>query len=205
MIGHRFFTPVLPLAVIVGLSGCAALQGMVGGTPQASNDQQSTASASSSSSQSVPVPATQFTDIPVPTNSRLEMGRTLILGAREEWTGRAFFETPYSVNDLFDFYKREMPNFAWTEVSSARSESSVIVYSRVSRIATIHIVGKSMFAGGATVNILVAPSSALTGGMAGGMAPSSQPMMASPQPVPPPVGMPAPGGGPAPVRAQPLR
>jgi ABC-type cobalamin transport system permease subunit len=90
-------------------------------------------------------------------------------------------------------------------VSSSRSESSVIVYSRVSRIATIHIVGKSMFATGATVNILVAPSSALTSpgtvGSGGMSAPMAAPM---PQPVPPPVGMAQPGG-PAPVRTQPLR
>lgn len=199
---HRNFTIGLTMALGLGLSGCATWQNIFGSAPQTSNEQQSSASGSTSSgsSQSVPVPASQFTDIPVPTNSRLEMNRTLILGAREEWTGRAYFETPYSVNDLFDFYKREMPNFAWSEVSSARSESSVIVFSRVSRIATIHIVGKSMFAGGATVNILIAPSSGLSGGMggsggSGGMAASNQPA---------PAGMPAPGG-PAPVRAQPLR
>jgi len=193
----------VPLALALSLAGCGTLQSWFGGTPQTSNEQQS--ASTGQNSQSVPVPATQFTDIPVPSNSRLELNRTLILGAREDWTGRAYFETPYSVSDLFDFYKREMPNFAWTEVSSARSESSVIVYSRVSRIATIHIVGKSMFATGATVNILVAPSSALTspgmGGSGGMSAPMAAPM---PQPVPPPVGMPQPGG-PAPVRTQPLR
>lgn len=192
----------LPLIAVLALAGCGSMQGMFSRSPQAANEQQT--ASTGQESQSVPVPATQFTDIPVPTNSRLELGRTLILGARDDWTGRAFFETPYSVSDLFDFYKREMPNFAWTEISSARSESSVIVYSRVSRIATIHIVGKSLFSAGATVNILVAPSSTLGGAPGGPMPASSPSSMSAPQPVPPPVGMAVPGG-PAPVRTQPLR
>ena len=81
----------LLVVAALSLAGCGSMQGWFGAQPQAANEQH--APASGQNSQSVPVPATQFTDIPVPSNSRLELARTLVLCGREDWTGRAYFET----------------------------------------------------------------------------------------------------------------
>jgi hypothetical protein len=81
----------------------------------------------------------QFTDIPVPPRSEMDTSRTLLLGSQDKWIGRLVFSSGYSVSQLFDFYKQEMPAFGWTEITTVRSELSVLTYKRQGRIATIQL------------------------------------------------------------------
>ena len=46
----------------------------------------------------------QFSDIPVPSGASMDMNRSLLLGASEEWTGRLAYSTSTASAQVFDLY-----------------------------------------------------------------------------------------------------
>ncbi|MET4734690.1 hypothetical protein ABIE64_003429 [Thalassospira sp. MBR-102] len=103
-----------------------------------------------------PIPSfTQFTDIPMPSNSSLDMDRSIIFGASDAWHGRLVINAGGTPAQMYDFYEREMPNFGWSKVTVVRADISVMVYDRESRVATIKLQGGSF--AGSTVDITVSP------------------------------------------------
>jgi hypothetical protein len=57
--------------------------------------------------------------------------------------------------EVFDFYRYEMPNFGWKEITSIRSDISLITYERGERIANVRIDSSS--ARGTEVWVTVSP------------------------------------------------
>lgn len=99
----------------------------------------------------------QITDIPIPANARLNVSRSIILGGQDMWTGRAEIETPYTAAEMYDFFRREMVTFGWTELTSVRSDESVITFLRAQRIATVQIFGAGQGVVGSVISLTVAP------------------------------------------------
>ena len=97
----------------------------------------------------------QFPDIAVPARAKMDVERSLVLGARDDWIGRLSMDASGSSSDSYDFFLREMPKFGWQEITSVRSEVSVLTYSRSGRIATIQIRNRTL--GGSAVDITVSP------------------------------------------------
>jgi predicted small secreted protein len=98
---------------------------------------------------------TRFPDLPVPEGADIDLDRTLVFGAGKDWFGRLVIGVSHSANDMFDYFKRELPRFGWEEVTSVRSAVSVLTYARQERVATIQIEG-SKFRGSHAV-ITVSP------------------------------------------------
>lgn len=94
-----------------------------------------------------------FTDIPVPTKAKMDVNKSLILGAGEGWVGRMVLLTSGSASRMFDFYRREMPRFGWAEFTAIRAATSVLTYSRGERVATVRISSETL--GGAQVEFTV--------------------------------------------------
>ncbi len=84
---------------------------------------------------------TRFPDLSVPEGADIDLDRTLVFGAGEDWFGRLVIGVSHSANDMFDYFKRELPRFGWEEVTSVRSTISVLTYTRQERVATIQIEG----------------------------------------------------------------
>ena len=101
---------------------------------------------------------TRFPDLPMPVSADLQMDQTLIFGTNDTWIGRLVIHSAHTANDMFDFYKREMPGFDWQEITSVRSKTSVMTYTRGERVATIQIEGRTLR--GASVTITVSPRGA---------------------------------------------
>lgn len=101
---------------------------------------------------------TRFPDMPMPVKADLDMGKTLVFGTNDAWIGRLVVKSPHGSNDMFDFYKQEMPGFDWQEITSIRSSTSVMTYTRGERVATIQIASSTLK--GATVTITVSPKGA---------------------------------------------
>ncbi len=97
----------------------------------------------------------RFTDIPIPSGTRMDVTRSLILGESSSWIGRLVFRTGTAPQPLFEFYAREMPRFGWTEVTRARSDVSILSYTQANRAATIQIARTSL--GGSEVNVTMSP------------------------------------------------
>ncbi len=97
----------------------------------------------------------QFSDIPVPAGAKMDLEHSLLLGDADAWIGRLAMTTADSASTMYNFYFREMPRFRWSPVTSVRSETSVLTYTRSDRVATIQIRSRTM--GGAAVSVTVSP------------------------------------------------
>ncbi len=113
----------------------------------------------------------QFADIPIPTGAKMDIERTLLLGSGEGWIGRIVTKNSNNINEMFSFYKSELPKFGWQEVSTVRSALSVLTYQRGGRVATVQIQGTTF--GGSTVDFTVSPQGG--GGADFAPAPASAP------------------------------
>ncbi len=85
----------------------------------------------------------KFNDLPMPANSRMNIKKSLVFGSESEWFGRINLIVSMSGAEVFDFYRYEMPNFGWKEITSIRSDISLITYERGGRIATVRIDSSS--------------------------------------------------------------
>ena len=85
----------------------------------------------------------KFNDLPMPGNSKMNLEKSLVFGADSEWFGRLNLIVNLSGADVFDFYIYEMPNFGWREITSIRSDISLITYERGGRIANVRIDSSS--------------------------------------------------------------
>jgi len=100
----------------------------------------------------------RYPDLPMPIKADMDLGNTLVFGTNDAWIGRLVVKSSHSANDMFDFYKQEMPGFDWQEITSVRSATSVMTYTRGERVATIQIASSTLK--GATVTITVSPRGA---------------------------------------------
>jgi len=81
----------------------------------------------------------KFKDIPIPDGSLMDMKNTVIFGSDDEWFGRLSLVPNLSHAETFDFFRYEMPNLNWKEITNVRATSSVLSYERDNRIVTIQI------------------------------------------------------------------
>lgn len=132
--------PVIMLSIGIAASGCSNTDAAVGEKSGKLNVEKTTS---------------RFSDIPMPGKSDIDMDRTLVFGGGETWSGRLAISSSHNANDVFDFFKQELPGYGWREIASIRSTVSVLTYSRENRIATIQI--KSTTLGGSDVTLTVSP------------------------------------------------
>ncbi len=97
----------------------------------------------------------QFPDIPIPAGATMDLERSLVLGAHDAWVGRLAMHVGGGPGALYDFYAREMTGFGWREITSVRSEISVLTYGRGERVATVQIRGDTLR--GARVDVTISP------------------------------------------------
>ena len=72
----------------------------------------------------------KFKDIPIPDGSVMDMNNTVIFGSDDEWFGRLSLIPNLSHAETFDFFRYEMPNLNWKEITNVRSTSSVLSYEK---------------------------------------------------------------------------
>lgn len=102
----------------------------------------------------------KFDDLPMPNNSKMNIEKSLLFGSQSDWFGRLNLIVNMGGSKVFDFYRFEMPNFGWKEITSMRSDISLITYERGERIATVRIDSSSTR--GTEVSVTVSPR--VTGG-----------------------------------------
>ena len=95
----------------------------------------------------------QFDDIPIPVNSKLQREESIIISRKIGWSGRLVFETTENQIEVFDFFRNELPKFGWKKISEISSESSLLNYQNNQRFASIQIFEKTFI--GSKVKITV--------------------------------------------------
>lgn len=100
-----------------------------------------------------------FPDIALPAGTAIDLDRSLVLGAGRDWVGRLAFTTRSGgVATIYDFFRAEMPRLGWTETTSLRGATSLLVFQQGQRVASIQIAGRHFaLGGGAAVEIVMAP------------------------------------------------
>ncbi|MEI8396818.1 MAG: hypothetical protein WCF85_18950 [Rhodospirillaceae bacterium] len=105
----------------------------------------------------VPPDVLKIPQFPVPPNSTVVLGDTVIVGDDEEWTGQVFLGAPYSVIQITQFYRAEMPKAGWVETAIVRSRRTSISYSRGNRFATLRLVPQKDEAKYTDIDLVVSP------------------------------------------------
>lgn len=129
------------------LSGCAA-------TPPpttAGSTSDRTSSATEAVGQSTLPPGTTF---------RLE--RSLIIGSGDQWVGRVVADTERDVEAAFRFFVESYPAQGWTLISSVRGKTSLLVFTKQDRTATVELVQGGPISGGSLV-LTVTPRNSTAG------------------------------------------
>ena len=133
-----------------------------------------TANAAATDSRLVEIPVAGTA---LPAGYHVDSVRSLILGEGDSWTGRLVYSATGAADDVFEFLRREMPKFGWTETYAVRSEVNLLGFTSepTGRVATIRIDRGSML-DSTHVDMIVSPASAS----------KPPPSRAKPTPVPPP-------------------
>ena len=123
----------------------------------------------------------QYSDIPVPRGRKINIDKTVVVGS-DVWYGQLTFDTSHSAESMFNFYTRELPNYGWRKITSARAQTSFLTYDRQNRVLTMAISPNRIR--GSEVMITVSPREQATP-----LGPTPQPGAPTPAPVtlaPPP-------------------
>jgi hypothetical protein len=140
-----------------GARGAAlALAALLGAcTPQNGAADKSAGAAADAPHVSVP-PGTAL-----PAGYHIDSSRSLILGDGENWTGRLAYSATGSADEIFDFLRREMPKFGWTETYAVRSEVDLLGFASepTGRLANVRIERGSML-DSTRVEMIVSPAPA---------------------------------------------
>jgi hypothetical protein len=147
---HGRFTRALALVAVLGsLGACSAWNSSASGS-------------SSDAGKPGSGPPTQIAGVALPDGYSLDSNRTIILGEGDRWIGRLSYSVNSSADAMFDFIRREMANYGWTEVAVVRAEASQLTYLSQGgdRVASILISRSTLY--GSRVDMTVAPSTGST-------------------------------------------
>lgn len=95
-------------------------------------------------------------DMPLPQGAKIAGSDSIIIGGGNQWVGRAVVNALQGATDVYAFFQSEYPKSGWTTVSAVKAKSSILVFTKGDRTATIEIVEGSL---GGPKSIIVITSS----------------------------------------------
>ena len=95
-------------------------------------------------------------DMPLPQGAKIAGSDSIIIGGGNQWVGRAVVNALQGATDVYAFFQSEYPKSGWTTVSAVKAKSSILVFTKGDRTATIEIVDGSL---GGPKSIIVITSS----------------------------------------------
>lgn len=95
----------------------------------------------------------------LPGGSKIDHTQSLIMGSGENWVGRVVLEVANS-SVAYSFFMEQYPQQGWTLVSAVRAKTSLLVFTKADRSATIEIAEGSML-GSAIATVTVSPKNTL--------------------------------------------
>ncbi len=132
--------------LIVALS--AALLGGCSSTPLVSG-----------SADQVQAPTEAISQSTLPPGATMKPELSLIIGSGDQWVGRVVATVGKDIDAAIRFFIDIYQGQGWTLISSVRGKSSLLVFTRQDRTATVELVEGGLMSGG-TVTLTVAPRNA---------------------------------------------
>ena len=94
-------------------------------------------------------------DMPLPAASKMIGSDSLIIGRGDNWVGRVVLSGVQTPTDIYAFFQAEYPKVGWTTVSAVKSKTSILVFTKGDRTATIE-VNEGSFGGPKTIITITA-------------------------------------------------
>lgn len=95
-------------------------------------------------------------DMPLPQGARLSGSDSIIIGRGNEWIGRAVVNALQGATDVYAFFQSEYPKGGWTTVTAVKAKTSILVFTKSDRTATVEIVDESL---GGPKSVIIVTSS----------------------------------------------
>jgi hypothetical protein len=106
-------------------------------------------------------PSTSTTDSPVlsepfsgpmfPAGAKLDSSQSLMMGASENWVGRAVLILGQSSATAYNFFSTQYPQQGWSLISAVRGKTSLLVFTKAERSATVEISDGSVLSNATAV------------------------------------------------------
>lgn len=95
----------------------------------------------------------------LPPGATFKPESSLIIGAGDQWVGRVVADVGRDVEAAFRFFIDTYPAQGWTLISSVRGKTSLLVFTKQDRTATIELSEGGLIGGG-SLALTVAPRNA---------------------------------------------
>jgi hypothetical protein len=129
------------LVFSLALGGCAAV-----GTPM--NDS------------AVPLQSTDFMgQTQLPAGTKILYDQSLIIGSGDNWVGRVLLDMGKDSMAAYTFFLEQYPQQGWTLLSATRGKTSLLVFTKQDRNATVEMHESNMLSG-TLVTLTVTPKNA---------------------------------------------
>ena len=92
-------------------------------------------------------------DMPLPAASKIIGSDSLIIGRGDNWVGRVLLSGVQTPTDIYAFFQSEYPRAGWTTISAVKSKTSILVFTKGDRTATVEI-NEGPFTGPKTLIII---------------------------------------------------
>lgn len=89
-------------------------------------------------------------DMPLPAASKIMGSDSLIIGRGDNWVGRVVLSGVQTPTDIYAFFQSEYPRAGWTTVSAVKSKTSILVFTKGDRTATVEL-NEGSFSGPKTI------------------------------------------------------
>lgn len=99
-------------------------------------------------------------DMLLPQGARLNGTDSIIIGRGNEWVGRAVVNALQGATDVYAFFQSEYPKGGWTTVTAVKAKTSILVFTKGDRTATIEVVDGSLGGPKSVIIITSSPKNA---------------------------------------------
>lgn len=146
---------LIPVLMVL-LAGCSSTS-LTGGPSAAPATTGASPSAAQGPAPAV-APAQWLGGLALPPGSSIRADQSLIIGAGENWVGRAALHVGRDADAAYRFFLDNLPGQGWSVVAAVRGRQSLLVMSRQERTLTIEITEPMI--GSPEVHLTMAPRNA---------------------------------------------
>ena len=99
-------------------------------------------------------PESRFADVPLPLDAKEDLDRTYVYESTNLQIGRMVYTTDYTVNELAQFYIKEMPTANWELERVTQAAGANLFFNKPNKRLEIAITRRTFSRGGGTLLIL---------------------------------------------------
>ncbi len=99
-------------------------------------------------------------DMPLPQGAKISGSESIIIGGGNGWVGRAVVNALQGATDVYAFFQSEYPKNGWTTVTAVKAKTSILVFTKGDRTATVEILDGSIGGPKSVIVITASPKNA---------------------------------------------